>query len=936
MGNVDVYGARVTTAGTVLDPLGISIALASGSQNEPDVAYDGTNFVVVWTDGRSGSTETWGARVSATGTVLDDGGVRIAAGGIAPAIACGGTNCLVVWQLSTGIRGMRVDGTVSPLDGASLLIQSGTSAPAVAFDGTRYLVVGTTATMIRGARVSTAGVVLDASGFPIGAGSVAEKVPAVSSNGSMFMVVWEDQRTSGNSDIYGARVTNSTVLDTTNVGIATGATLQTNPTIAYDGANFLVLWDDIVSGALNASAYGTRISNAGALIDPPTLVFPLSATSPKRPRVASDGIRSLFVLEGTGSNAYPQVFAARIAGMTLLDPTPLRIASAANEQQQPAMAWDGAQWLVAWADRRSLSWDIVGTRLSNTGAVLDPSGIQICNQGNHQTKPAVASNGSAFYVVWSDARSAVSQAIYGTPVTSLGAPTYANGKLLVSSNGPPALASDGSGYALVVDGVRAYPFASDGTLLLAGGFAVSASGSQASIIHTGSQYFTAWTEPTTSTNYDVWARSMSSAGSMGTAVRVTGAVANQTSPAIAYDGTGYFVVWMDARDGDWNIYGSRLSAGGIVGDPFGVAVAKATGDQMNPRLIFDGHDYLAIWQDGRGSNIDIVGARITTAGVVTDPSGIVISGESTDETDVALAVGAGGQALVGYTRWVSSTYMNRRAFVRFVAPTLGGACVTAADCGGGPCVDSVCCDTTCGGGAADDCQACSVASGAAADGRCGPAKAGKLCRAAVDVCDVAEKCDGTTLTCPADGVAVDGASCDDGLVCNGTSTCKAGVCTAGAAPACDDGNACTVDSCGEPAGCVHAPIACPDAGADAPFGDAESDSATTTDAVATDSEASTDTADAEPAIDTGPDSTSLDSAIAADANVPDAVNDDGAESPDGDLHPDADVTAPPTPDPGCGCGVAGRTSAAPVAQLVALLLLARRRRMRASRSLRPH
>lgn len=104
----------------------------------------------------------------------------------------------------------------------------------------------------------------------------------------------------------------------------------------------------------------------------------------------------------------------------------------------------------------------------------------------------------------------------------------------------------------------------------------------------------------------------------------------------------------------------------------------------------------------------------------------------------------------------------------------GRTCTSNGQCDAGNCVDGVCCNSSCGGGATNDCQACSIAAGAVADGTCGPSVGGTVCRQAGTVCDIAETCSGSVLTCPADAFAPrdsQPAGCDDIHACNGAGLC---------------------------------------------------------------------------------------------------------------------------------------------------------------------
>ena len=73
-GPSDVYGARVTADGAVLDPGGVAISAALGGQLEPDVVFGFDRFLVAWRDGRTDAGDIYGARVriTATGITVDD------------------------------------------------------------------------------------------------------------------------------------------------------------------------------------------------------------------------------------------------------------------------------------------------------------------------------------------------------------------------------------------------------------------------------------------------------------------------------------------------------------------------------------------------------------------------------------------------------------------------------------------------------------------------------------------------------------------------------------------------------------------------------------------------------------------------------------------------------------------------------------------------
>jgi hypothetical protein len=104
----------------------------------------------------------------------------------------------------------------------------------------------------------------------------------------------------------------------------------------------------------------------------------------------------------------------------VLDGSGLAISTAASYQLSPALAFDGTNYLVAWQDFRSGSYDIYGARVSPGGGVLDGSGLAISTAARDQQLPALAFDGANYLVAWEDNRSGTSSDIYGARVSPAG------------------------------------------------------------------------------------------------------------------------------------------------------------------------------------------------------------------------------------------------------------------------------------------------------------------------------------------------------------------------------------------------------------------------------------------------------------------------------------------------------------------------------------
>jgi hypothetical protein len=102
--SADILAARIDARGRILDRQPIVVCNVEASQEQPQVAYAGGRFLVVWHDLRNGRDwDIYGARVNPDGRVLDPNGFLIGGGPrnqaspvVAPAQADDGF--LVVWQ----------------------------------------------------------------------------------------------------------------------------------------------------------------------------------------------------------------------------------------------------------------------------------------------------------------------------------------------------------------------------------------------------------------------------------------------------------------------------------------------------------------------------------------------------------------------------------------------------------------------------------------------------------------------------------------------------------------------------------------------------------------------------------------------------------------------------------------------------------------------
>lgn len=604
------------------------LAPLPGQQDAPAVAYDGATWMVVWRDFRGGlGSDVYGARVDAMGTLLDPGGLAISTGPggqYQPAITFGAGQYYVSFSDTraggSDISGTRLTTAGVPLDGDGVSLTSATGLQVnsdVVFNGTDYLVVwedlrqgGTNSPDVYGTRVTTAGAVLDPTpNLAISTATWGQYLPRAAADpgsGTAF-VVWEDTRNL-ESDIYGTRVSAAGVVSPV-LAISRAPAAQDKADVAFNGTDFIVVWTDRRSPMSGADIYAARVSGAGPLLDMTGVLVSGASGDQDSPAivVGGAGADQLVVWRDGRNTPTTDIFGTAItASATPVSPMGIALSTSGGAEAEPKLAGSLTRYLVAFSDTRNGTPDIYATRvtLGLTVLVEDPAGVLVSIAANQQSTPALASDGTSFLAVWQDFR-------------------------------------DGGA------DVFAIRVALTGAFLDAAPFVVSAAPGNESVpavAFDGTNYVVAWSDQRTSVA-QVYVARVSPTGAVfdptGLAV-----MSNPTLPAVApsiasLDG-GSLIVWQAGlAPMNADIYGARLSNTGVVLDATGFPISAATGNQSTPKVTVHDGDYLVAWTDTRNTNADIFAARVSTNGLVLDPTGLAISlgAQASDSVSVSSSGG---------------------------------------------------------------------------------------------------------------------------------------------------------------------------------------------------------------------------------------------------------------------------------------------------------
>jgi hypothetical protein len=133
----------------------------------------------------------------------------------------------------------------------------------------------------------------------------------------------------------------------------------------------------------------------------------------------------------------------------------------------------------------------------------------------------------------------------------------------------------------------------------------------------------------------------------------------------------YFLLrktWQEAQNTFFNftMMGRFITSSGTIGETF--TICPSTDYPFNPRIAFDGENYLAIW--GQGTDGSMVGRFFNTTGVPIDTSFVIFSPEGDRVPWGGISFG-GGRYLAVATR-IDSTFSNGDVYGRYIQPVTTG------------------------------------------------------------------------------------------------------------------------------------------------------------------------------------------------------------------------------------------------------------------------
>lgn len=314
--------------------------------------------------------------------------------------------------------------------------------------------------------------------------------------------------------------------------------------------------------------------------------------------------------------------------------------------------------------------------------------VIICSLSTQlELNPVMVGDGAGGAIItWQDKRGGIHDAIYAQRVNASGTVQWTTNGISVdtSTTSNPAIVSDGAGGAIITWSrsstnydIYAQRINSAGSFQWgANGVAVCTAAEDQKVpvmVSDGAGgVIIAWQDYRSGTNYDIYAQRINSAGTRQWTINgnaVCTDTYNQYSPSIVSDGTGGAIIaWLNNRGLDSSICVQRVNNIGAV-QWLATGVVIDTSRASSPTMMSDGAGGAIItWQKNSGTNYDIYAQKINAAGAIQwTNNGFAVCIESHNQYSPVLVSDGAGSAIVTWSDDRSGTgrdiYASRISFL---------------------------------------------------------------------------------------------------------------------------------------------------------------------------------------------------------------------------------------------------------------------------------
>ena len=295
-------------------------------------------------------------------------------------------------------------------------------------------------------------------------------------------------------------------------------------------------------------------------------------------------------------------------GQTSIDET--SITKVNNDTFTGPIVWTGAIFGTVWEDCRNNDYEIYFNRLDKDGQKLAPD-LRITSAGGFSLEPALVWNGTEFLVTWTDQR-AGGWTIYGQRISvdgdKLGGNVELTNPVWFGESSKLAEGTKKLGLAFNMGdatnqqvGFRLFgpDFSSPGSLIQVS----TDNGTGPAIVYNGDRYVVVFSKRTTVPGNSIWGATVDENGNIVTPeTRLTKGAKHARTVDVLALGDRLLLVWADDHDGNYELYSKMLSPDLKELAPR-ARITKSASDTLDPIAAFGPNgDVGVLFDDDRSGN----------------------------------------------------------------------------------------------------------------------------------------------------------------------------------------------------------------------------------------------------------------------------------------------------------------------------------------------